>query len=164
MKFEIFKGSNKKYYFRLKSNNGQVVLASQGYKDMAGAKKGVAAVKANCKKASAYSKSSSKNGKFFFEIKAGNGETVAVSQMYASKATMSKGINSVKGSAPKATIVAETLSAKKRVVKKKTTAKRKPVAKKKVVKKKTTAKRKPVAKKRVVKKKTTAKRRVASKR
>ena len=40
-----------------------------------------------------------KNGKFFFNLLAPNGEVVLTSQMYASKATAKKGIASVKSNA-----------------------------------------------------------------
>jgi len=44
-KFEIFKGSNGNYYFRLKSANGQIIAASEGYTTKQGAQGGITAVK-----------------------------------------------------------------------------------------------------------------------
>lgn len=46
-KFEIFKGSDGKYYFRLKAANGEIIAHSQGYATKQGANDGVAAVKKN---------------------------------------------------------------------------------------------------------------------
>lgn len=43
--FEIFKGSNGQYYFRLKAANGQIIAASEGYTTKHGAQNGIAAVK-----------------------------------------------------------------------------------------------------------------------
>lgn len=43
-----------------------------------------------------------KNGKFYFNLLASNGEVVLTSQMYASKATAKKGIASVRTNAPDA--------------------------------------------------------------
>ena len=40
-KYEIYKGSNKKFYFRLKSGNGQIVLQSQGYSSRNAAMNGI---------------------------------------------------------------------------------------------------------------------------
>ncbi len=40
-----------------------------------------------------------KNGKFYFNLKAGNGEIVLTSQMYADKAGCEKGIESVRNNA-----------------------------------------------------------------
>ena len=44
-KFEIFKGINGNYYFRLKAANGQIIAASEGYASKQGAQDGIAAVK-----------------------------------------------------------------------------------------------------------------------
>ena len=49
--------------------------------------------------ASKFQIKSAKNGKFYFNLVAGNGETVLTSQMYASKATAKKGIASVQTNA-----------------------------------------------------------------
>lgn len=44
-KFEIFKGSNGNYYFRLKAANGEIIATSEGYTTKQAAKDGIAAVK-----------------------------------------------------------------------------------------------------------------------
>jgi len=44
-KFEIFKGNNGWFYFRLKAPNGEIICASEGYSSKQGAQNGVAAVK-----------------------------------------------------------------------------------------------------------------------
>ncbi len=46
-KFEIFKGSDGKYYFRLKAANGEIIAHSQGYSTKQGAHDGIASVKKN---------------------------------------------------------------------------------------------------------------------
>ena len=46
----------------------------------------------------------SSNGSFHFRLKAGNGEIIATSQAYASKASAKNGIESVKSNAPDATV------------------------------------------------------------
>jgi uncharacterized protein YegP (UPF0339 family) len=43
--YEVFEGNNGKHYFRLKAGNGEVILASQGYSSVSGAKEGSQAVK-----------------------------------------------------------------------------------------------------------------------
>ncbi len=45
--FETKVGRNKKHYFNLKSTNGQVIGASQGYASAAGCKKGMESVAKN---------------------------------------------------------------------------------------------------------------------
>jgi len=46
-KFEIFKGTNGNYYFRLKAVNGEIIAHSEGYSTKQGAQDGVASVKKN---------------------------------------------------------------------------------------------------------------------
>src|SRR5262245_9284731 len=46
-KFEVFKGSDGKYYFHLLAANGQNVLNSQAYTSSSAAKTGVSSVAAN---------------------------------------------------------------------------------------------------------------------
>ena len=45
-----------------------------------------------------------KNQQFYFRLKAGNGETIAVSEGYKSKASAKAGIESVKKNAPAAEV------------------------------------------------------------
>jgi len=106
MKFEIFKSpKNKKYYFNLKARNGQVILTSQGYEKMAGAKSGVKSVVTNSKKQSQFDRKVAKNGKCYFNLIAANKKIVGGSQRYATKATMEKGIKAVCRVAPEAVVV-----------------------------------------------------------
>lgn len=44
-KFEIFKGKNGAYYFRLKAANGEIIATSEGYVAKQSAQAGIAAVK-----------------------------------------------------------------------------------------------------------------------
>jgi len=44
-KFEIFKGKNLQYYFRLKAANGEIVATSEGYISKQGAQNGINAVR-----------------------------------------------------------------------------------------------------------------------
>jgi uncharacterized protein YegP (UPF0339 family) len=46
-----------------------------------------------------------KNGQFHFNLKAGNGEIIATSEMYESKASAKNGIESVKKNAADAEVV-----------------------------------------------------------
>lgn len=49
--------------------------------------------------------SKSKNDKYYFNLKAGNGEVIATSEMYSAKASCQNGIDSVKTNAPGAEVV-----------------------------------------------------------
>lgn len=48
------------------------------------------------------------NGQFRFNLKAGNGEVIATSESYTTKAAALKGIESVKSNAPGAAVEDET--------------------------------------------------------
>lgn len=105
MKFEIFiSGKDKKFYFRLKARNGQVILSSQGYTDKSSAKNGIKSVQTNSKKDENFERKESKNGKFHFNLLASNKQIIGSSQMYGSKQSMETGIQSVRCVAPQAVI------------------------------------------------------------
>ncbi|MDX1706986.1 MAG: YegP family protein [Desulfobacterales bacterium] len=110
-KFELKKGKTGKFSFNLKSANGKVVLTSQAYKTKAAAKNGIKAVCNNCGKAKNFEQKVAKNGKPYFVLLAANKQVIGKSQSYASKASMQKGIASVKKNAPTAAI--QDLSVKK---------------------------------------------------
>ncbi|TRZ45362.1 YegP family protein [Robertkochia solimangrovi] len=108
--FELFKSDkNDKFYFNLKANNGQVILASQAYESKAGASNGINSVKENCAEDGKFERKTASNGKFHFNLKSGNGQIVGTSQMYASEAGMENGIESVKKHAPEADIKDSTV-------------------------------------------------------
>ncbi len=44
-KFEVFKGKNRQWYFRLKARNGKIISQSEGYKTLRGALIGIRTVK-----------------------------------------------------------------------------------------------------------------------
>lgn len=95
--FEIFKSEkNDKFYFNLKAKNGQIILSSQGYESKAGADNGITSIKENADDESKYDRKTASNGKFHFNLKAGNGQIIGSSQMYSSEAGMENGIDSVK--------------------------------------------------------------------
>jgi len=112
MKFEIFQSEkSKEYYFRLKARNGQVILSSQGYSGTSGCKNGIESVKKNATSDERYERKEASNGKFHFNLLAANKQIIGSSQMYASKSGMEKGIESVKSTAPEATIEDTTVEA-----------------------------------------------------
>ena len=105
MKFEIFKSEKgDKFYFRLKAKNGQIILSSQGYATKASCKNGVESVMKNAGEDSRFERKEASNGKFHFNLLAANKQIIGSSQMYASKASMENGVESVKTNAPGATI------------------------------------------------------------
>ena len=103
-KFVIGKRSNGDFQFNLKAGNGQVILASQGYADKGGCRNGIESVKKNSPDDARYERKTAANGKFHFNLLAGNHQVIGSSQMYASEAARDKGIASVKTNGVSATI------------------------------------------------------------
>ncbi len=107
-KFEITKRKNGEFQFNLKAANGQVILTSEGYVQLSGCENGIESVKKNAQVDSRFEKKTAVNGKFFFNLKASNGQVIGSSQMYESEASRDKGIASVMKNAPDAAIDHQT--------------------------------------------------------
>src|SRR5262249_23563008 len=103
-KFEIEKGSDGQFFFRLKAGNGEIILSSEQYKSKASAQAGIDSVKTNAKVSDRFERKESSGKQPYFILKAANGETLGKSQMYSSAAAMEKGIESVKTNAPGAAV------------------------------------------------------------
>lgn len=104
-KFEIGKAKDGQTFFRLKATNGQVILASEMYKAKRSALKGIESVKRNALSAARFEKLTSKNGKFYFNLKAGNSLVIGTSEMYETESSRDKGIEAVMKNAPISTTV-----------------------------------------------------------
>lgn len=102
--FLVSKRKNDEFQFVLKAGNGQVILASEGYTTKAGCDNGIESVRKNSQLDERYGKLESKNGKFYFNLKASNGQIIANSEMYESAAARDNGIESVKKNAPDASV------------------------------------------------------------
>lgn len=107
-KFVISLRKNGEYQFVLKAGNGQVILASQGYASKASCTNGIESVKTNSSDDGRFDRQVSSNGKFYFTLKAGNGQVIGNSEMYESEAGRENGIESVKKNAPDASVEDET--------------------------------------------------------
>ena len=110
-KFVITLRKDGESQFNLKAGNGQVILTSQGYATKASCLNGIESVRTNSADDARFDRQSAANGKFYFTLKASNGQVVGNSQMYESEATRDNGIESVKTNAPDATVEDETASA-----------------------------------------------------
>jgi len=103
-KFEITKRTNGEYQFNLKAGNGQVILTSEGYTTKANCENGIESVRKNSSDDSRFERKTATNGKFYFNLKATNGQVIGSSQMYAGESGRDNGIESVKENAPDATV------------------------------------------------------------
>lgn len=103
--FEIDKATNGEYFFRFKASGmDEIILRSEQYKTKQGCENGIASVKANAPLDARYEKRTSSNDKYYFNLKAGNGEIISTSRLYETTAKRDEGIDMVKEQAPTATI------------------------------------------------------------
>lgn len=106
-KFIISTRKNGEFQFNLKAANGQVILSSEGYSSKAGCQNGIESVRKNSQDDSKFERLTAKDGSFYFNLKATNGQVIGSSQMYESDNGMEKGIESVKNNAPNASVEEE---------------------------------------------------------
>ena len=106
--FEIKKAKDGEFYFHLKAGNGQIILASEMYKEKTSAEKGIASVKKNASADTNYERKDTKNGHFMFNLKAANHQVIGTSQTYKAAESRDEGIASVKTNAPSAAVKDET--------------------------------------------------------
>lgn len=107
-KFVITTRKNGEYQFSLKAGNGQEILASEGYTTKAACLNGVESVKKNSQDDARFERLESKNGKWYFNLKATNGQIIGTSEMYESASSRDNGIESVKKNAPDADVDDQT--------------------------------------------------------
>ena len=103
-KFEIYKDKRGEFRFRLKAGNGEIILASEGYKRKASCKNGIASVQKNAPNDGRYERKQAKRGPMF-NLRAMNGQVIGTSEVYSSDIACENGIKSVKKNAPTAKVV-----------------------------------------------------------
>lgn len=96
------------FRFVLKAGNHETILASENYGAKASAEKGIASVQKNAPDDARYERLTAKNGEFYFNLKAGNGEIIGTSEMYKSTQGRDSGIESVQKNGPTEDIRDET--------------------------------------------------------
>jgi Uncharacterized conserved protein len=102
--FELSKSSDGQFRFVLKAGNAETILTSELYTTKSAAENGIASVRTNSPSDERYEKKTAANGKFYFNLKAGNHQVIGTSQMYASEQSRDKGIASVKTNGPTLTV------------------------------------------------------------
>lgn len=107
-KFVISTRKNGEFQFNLKADNGQVILASEGYASKSSCTNGIESVRKNAASDGQFERKTAANGKFFFNLKATNGQVIGSSEMYESEAGRDNGIASVMKNAPGATVDDQT--------------------------------------------------------
>jgi len=98
--YEVSKNELGEFRFVLKAANAEVILRSQQYTSKASALNGVTSVQTNATDDVRYELKTANDGRFFFNLLAGNAQVIGTSQMYASESTRATGIASVKTNGP----------------------------------------------------------------
>lgn len=98
--YVLQKAVNGQFYFHLTAENNEKILASEMYTSKAGALNGIESVKVNSPEDSRYDRLTSKDGKFYFRLKAANHQVIGVSEMYTTERAMENGIQAVKRVGP----------------------------------------------------------------
>ena len=109
------------YKFDLKAPNGQIIATSEVYETRAACRKGIESVRKSAPKAKPedlteelseavtnpkFQLFQDKSGNYRFRLKSRNGQVVAVSEGYSTKAACENGMESVRKNAPEAEIEA----------------------------------------------------------
>jgi uncharacterized protein len=104
-KFEIYQSGKKdEYRFRLKADNGQTILSSEGYTSKASCMNGIESVRKNAADPKRVNKTKTPTNMFRFAYTAANNQIIGTSQNYKSESGRNNGIESVKKNAVKAEI------------------------------------------------------------
>ena len=104
-KFELYKDKGGEFRFRLKASDGKNILASEGYKQKSSATNGIESVRKHSSSDALYERKDTKSAKFMFNLKATNGQVIGTSEFYETVRARDDGIDSVKKSAPDASVV-----------------------------------------------------------
>ena len=115
----VIRKTNTGIKFDLKAGNGEVIATSEVYASEESCRKGIASVQRNAPVAAVENQTiegyatekhpkfevyTDKAGEFRFRLKARNGEIIATSEGYKTKASCLNGIDSVRRNAPEAPI------------------------------------------------------------
>lgn len=74
--FELNKTSDGQFRFALKAGEKETLLASETYRSRDSAENGIASVRINAVSEARFEKKVASNGKFFFNLKAANGQVI----------------------------------------------------------------------------------------
>ena len=102
-KFELYKDKAGEFRFRLKAGNGQVILASEGYKARASAMNGIESCRKNSQDDARFERKQTASG-HRFNLKSTNGQVIGTSETYTSTSARENGVKSVMNNAPGADV------------------------------------------------------------
>ena len=104
-KFEVYQSGQKdEFRFRLKADNGQIILSSEGYTSKAACLNGIESVRKNSADPKRFNKTKTPTNMFRFSLSATNSQVIGTSQNYKTERGCINGIESVKKNASRAEI------------------------------------------------------------
>lgn len=92
------------FTFAFLNGDGKAILKSENYAARKSAVNGIESVKKNSQNDGRYEMKESKNGMYFFNLKAANGQIVATSALFKSDNEREQAITLVKNSCPSAMV------------------------------------------------------------
>ena len=107
-RFEFYKDQADEFRFRLIAGDGDIVLASEGYKSKRGCMKGIESVRINSSNPDNYVMEPTINGVHRFKLVSLNGRVIGISQDFESAAAYNSGLTSVAKLASDASIDDQT--------------------------------------------------------
>jgi uncharacterized protein YegP (UPF0339 family) len=98
--FELKAAANGQFMWNLKTDDNEIVLTSELYKQHDGALNGIASTKRNASDEKRFELMMAKDGTFYFVLKAANGQTIGKSAPYKTRAGCESGIKTMRTNAP----------------------------------------------------------------
>ncbi|MBX7111017.1 MAG: YegP family protein [Dehalococcoidia bacterium] len=84
--FELTTASNGQFRFSLRTAEGDTLLNSETYVQKASAQNGIESVQSNSGNEARYDRLTASDGRAYFNLKAGNGQVIGTSPMFATEA------------------------------------------------------------------------------
>jgi uncharacterized protein YegP (UPF0339 family) len=98
--FELKAAAGDEFMWNLKGDDNEVLLTSELYKKHDGALNGIASTKRNASDAKRFELMMAKDGRFYFLLKAANGQTIGKSGMFKTRADCESGIKAMMTNGP----------------------------------------------------------------
>jgi hypothetical protein len=98
--FQVFRGVDGQYYFRLCAANGEIILSSEGYRAKRACHKGIASVRQNALRDERFVRAETRDGQYSFVLNAANHQVIGSSESYTTPAGREAGIRAVMRVAP----------------------------------------------------------------
>lgn len=103
--FELTRSDNGEFHFNFLDENEKTILRSEQYGSKASAQNGIESVRTNAGNDTRYELKESNSGKYYFNLKAANGQIIGTSMMYPDHAGREAAVLYVKGGAAHAGVI-----------------------------------------------------------